>query len=138
MADSISYKHHTPSLPQLLELYNDAGWVAYTNDPEKLQVAFENSPAVISAWDGETLVGIIRAIGDKATILYIQDILVLTTYKRKGIGRALVEMLLAENTNIRQIVLLTDNTTETRPFYETLGFSSCDKGALVAFARVIG
>lgn len=119
----------------LLELYSDAGWTAYTNEPEKLVRAVENSLCVFTAWDGELVVGLIRAVGDGATILYIQDILVLQTHKRKRIGATLMAMVLEKFAGIRQIVLLTDDNEETRGFYEAMGFASCDKGKLVAFAK---
>jgi ribosomal protein S18 acetylase RimI-like enzyme len=59
---------------------------------------------------------------------------VLSAYKRQGIGRRLIEEVLALNQNCRQIVLLTEDSDETRGFYEALGFESYDKGNGVAFA----
>ena len=84
-----------PSREQLLELYADAGWAAYTREPDRLERAVRQSLAVYTAWDGERLVGLIRAVGDGETILYVQDILVLGRYQRQGIGRALVAALKA-------------------------------------------
>lgn len=120
----------------LLGLYNNAGWTAYTNEPEKLVQAVQNSLCVLTAWDEENLVGLIRAVGDGTTILYIQDILVLQAYKRKGIGATLMAMMLEKFARIRQTILLTDDNEETRGFYEAMGFTSCDKGQLVAFAKL--
>jgi ribosomal protein S18 acetylase RimI-like enzyme len=122
------------STPQLEALYNDAGWSSYTRNLVSLQKSIQNSQDVITAWDKEQLLGLIRTIGDTETILYIQDILVLSAYKRQGIGRRLIEEVLALNQNCRQIVLLTEDSDETRGFYEALGFESCDKGSAVAFA----
>jgi len=116
-------------------LYDDNNWTSYTRDMAKLMDAIRNSLAVISAWDGDTLVGLVRAVGDGQTILYIQDILVLKKYKRRGIGSNLMSMLLKAYSHIRQKVLLTDEARETRGFYEANGFESCDKGQLVAFVR---
>jgi ribosomal protein S18 acetylase RimI-like enzyme len=122
------------STPQLEALYNDAGWSSYTRNLVSLQKSIQNSQDVVTAWDKEKLLGLIRTIGDTETILYIQDILVLSAYKRQGIGRRLIEEVLALNQNCRQIVLLTEDSYETRGFYEALGFESCDKGIAVAFA----
>lgn len=38
--------------------------------------------------------------------------------------------------NMRQKVLLTDDNEETRKFYESLGFESCDNGQLVSFIKL--
>ena len=76
-----------------------------------------------------------RIIGDGITIIYIQDIVILKSYKRKGIGTYLINSVGKEFESVRQKVLLTDDTPETRGFYESLGFLSCDKGELVSFVK---
>lgn len=121
---------------QLLKLYNDAGWTAYTNDSESLENAIKNSLYVLIAIQGEELVGLVRVVGDGFTIAYIQDILVLKSHKRQGIGTKLIATVLEKFSDIRQKVLLTDENQETRLFYESLGFESCDKGRLVAFVKL--
>ncbi len=120
---------------QILFLYNDVGWTAYTQDPATLKKAISNSLQVISAWENNTLLGLIRVVGDGETIIYIQDILVLKKYQRKGIGRKLMNRILDAYTHVRQKILLTDDTLQTRQFYTSLGFSSCDDGRLIAFIR---
>lgn len=116
-------------------LYNDAGWAIYTNNLSKLMYGIEASLMVVSAWDNNKLVGLIRVIGDGITIIYIQDILVLESYKRRGIGSKLLQNVLEKYKYVRQIVLLTDDSEETRGFYETNEFISCDKGKSVAFVK---
>lgn len=134
---SITYEE-TKQIPQtaLLKLYNDAGWAAYTNNSKQLKNAIQNSLYVLTAMEGEELVGLVRVVGDDFTIVYIQDILVLKSYKRQGIGTKLMQTVLAKFSHIRQKVLLTDDNEETRLFYESLGFESCDKGRLVAFVKL--
>ena len=124
------------SQADLLSLYNDANWLAYTNSPDLLQQAVSNSLYVLTAWENEQLVGLIRLVGDGLTIVYIQDILVMKSHKRRKIGSLLLQKALEKYKNVRQKVLLTDDNEETRDFYEALGFSSCDKGDLVAFVKL--
>lgn len=120
----------------LLSLYNDANWMAYTNNPDLLQQAVSNSLYVLTVWENHKLVGLIRLVGDGLTIVYIQDILVLKSHKRRKIGSLLLQKALEKYKNVRQKVLLTDDNEETRGFYEARGFSSCDKGDLVAFVKL--
>lgn len=120
---------------QIEALYRDAGWTSYVNDLDGLMQAIDNSLYVIGAWEGETLVGLLRAVGDGVVIVYIQDILVKQSHKRKGIGSMLMKEMLSDFKNVRQIVLLTDDSAETRGFYEAMGMQSCDHGEVVAFAR---
>jgi ribosomal protein S18 acetylase RimI-like enzyme len=120
---------------QLLSLYKDAGWLAYTNEPNKLVEAIKNSLYVLTAWDDDKLVGLIRVVGDGLTIVYIQDILILKKYKRQGIGTLLMKKVIEKFQDVRQKVLLTEDSEETRGFYESMGFESCDKGESVAFFK---
>lgn len=124
------------SQADLLSLYNDANWLAYTGNPDLLQQAVSNSLYVLSVWENHKLVGLIRLVGDGLTIVYIQDILVMKSHKRRKIGSLLLQKALEKYKNVRQKVLLTDDNEETRGFYEALGFSSCDKGDLVAFVKL--
>lgn len=134
--DKITYKNIKEfNVEDIKTLYEDAGWTNYTNDLPKLMKAIEASLDVVSAWDEDKLVGLIRLIGDGHTIIYVQDILVLKTYKRKGIGSKLFNYALDKYSHVRQKVLLTEDSQETRGFYEANGFISCDKGQVVAFAK---
>lgn len=133
----IDYRtNHYPTRDELLNLYDRVGWTAYTRQPNTLFAAVQNSLLVITAYEEDELVGLSRAVGDGQTIIYVQDILVLPEYRRQGIGKKLFEMLLAPYPNVRQKVLLTDDTADTRAFYKSMGFTACDNGQLVAFARM--
>lgn len=73
----ITYKQN----PQLdfqafLDLYASVGWAGYTRHPEMLEKALEHSLLVLAAFDGDRLVGLLRAVGDGHSIVFIQDILV--------------------------------------------------------------
>ena len=124
-----------PSREQLLALYADAGWTAYTQDPDRLERAVGQSLAVRTAWDGDRLIGLIRAVGDGETILYVQDILVLARYRRQGVGRALQERLCGEFAHVRQKVLLTDDTRETTAFYRACGWTAAGSLGCISFMK---
>ena len=119
----------------LMKLYQNVGWSAYTEDLDLLMEAIMKSLDVVTAWEDGELVGLIRTIGDGLTILYIQDILVLKDYQKRGIGSRLLQEILEKYASVRQKVLLTEEAEDVRAFYEKNGFSSCDKGTLVAFAK---
>lgn len=121
---------------QLQSLYEDAEWFAYTKDMAQLEQALSHSLYVLSAWEEDHLVGLIRVVGDGLTIVYIQDILVLTSHQNQGIATGLMEQTLEKFKDVRQKVLLTEEAPDVRHFYEKNGFSSCDAGTLVAFAKM--
>ncbi len=101
-----------------------------------LESALSNSLSVISAWDNNLLVGLLRVVGDGLPIIYVQDLLVLKEYQNKGIGTQLITRVLSDYKQVRQKVLLTNEEPKVRYFYESHGFISCDQGSLVAFTNL--
>ena len=106
----------------ILRLYESVGWTAYTDHPEVPRKGFENPMLILTAYEGDQLLGIIRAVGDGYTVVFIQDILVFPEYQRKGIGSALLQAILDRYSHVRQIELATDNTPKTIAFYKSMGF----------------
>ena len=121
---------------EVLNLYSSVGWTAYTDDLDSLQSGFENSLLTLGAYEGDTLLGLIRTVGDAQTIVYLQDILVLPEYQRRGIGTDLMSALLDRFQDVRQIVLTTDNTPKTIGFYESVGFAQMTNMGCCGFMKV--
>ena len=65
-----------PSRDETRALYDSVGWGAYTDDMDALIRGLENSAVVVTARSGGELVGLARIVSDRATIAYLQDILV--------------------------------------------------------------
>ncbi len=107
---------------EILELYHAVGWTSYTDRPEMLRHAFAHSLLILGAYDGDRLLGIVRAVGDGASVVYIQDILIHPEYQRQGIGRRLLQTVMARYPQVYQMLLSTDNTPATLGFYRSCGF----------------
>lgn len=122
-------------LEQLINSYNSVGWSAYTAQPAILNQAIINSLDVITAWQNQRLIGLIRTVGDGQTILYIQDLLVAPGFQQQGIGTKLMQQVLNKLKNIRQKLLLTENETQTFSFYQKQGFIDTKEVNLVSFYR---
>ena len=116
-------------------IYESVGWTAYTDDLEALKRGFENSLLVLGAYEGETLLGIIRVVGDASTIVFIQDILVFPEHQRKGVGTALLKEVLKRYEHVRQITLTTDSTEKTKAFYKSLGLREYSELGICGFMK---
>jgi ribosomal protein S18 acetylase RimI-like enzyme len=128
------YLHYNEG--EILALYRAVGWSNYYDRPEMLRKAYENSLYTLGAYDGDKLVGIIRCVGDGHSIVFIQDILVLPEYQRRGIGTALMKEVLDRYAQVYQTQLATDNTEKTKAFYRSLGFRSLDELGCRGFMKV--
>ena len=122
------------TVEDVLPLYEAVGWTNYTTKPEMLKAAFENSLHIIGAFNkDEKMIGVLRGVGDGASILFIQDILVYPEYQHQGIGTELLQQTLEKYKNVYQIQLTTDNSMKTISFYESNGFTSLTSLNCVSF-----
>ena len=120
---------------EILPLYESVGWTAYTDRPDVLRKGVENSLLCLAAYEGDGMIGLVRAVGDGQTVVLIQDILVHPAYQRQGVGSRLMDAMLKRFPHVRQIQLLTDDTPRTVSFYESLGFKSVDAMGCKSFMR---
>ncbi|MCB9496487.1 MAG: GNAT family N-acetyltransferase [Fibrobacteria bacterium] len=104
---------------QLRDLFLSVGWSS-GQYPDQLVVAMENSHRVISAWDGDRLVGLVNALSDGIMTAYFHYLLVHPDYHDRGIGKNLATLILGEYEGFARKVLIAYE--EEVPFYEKLGF----------------
>lgn len=121
---------------EILQLYAEVGWTAYTDVPDTLRKGFENSLLTLAAYEGTMLLGLVRVVGDGHTIIFVQDLLVRLDYQRQGIGSALLRAVLERYANVRQIELVTDNTPETKAFYQAVGFQELSEIGCCGFMKI--
>ena len=107
---------------EILQLYTQVGWTAYTEDMPTLARGYKNFLLILAAYENGELLGIVRVVGDGTIIVLVQDILVYPARQRQGIGTALLKAVLERYKNVRQVQLVTDNTPKTVAFYKSLGF----------------
>lgn len=120
---------------EILRLYTEVGWTAYTENLAALERGYRNSLLVLAAYENDELLGIVRAVGDGATIVFVQDILVFPARQRQGVGTALLQAVLDRFSDVRQIMLATDNTPKTVAFYKSLGFTELSEIGCCGFMR---
>ena len=120
----------------LFTLYRSVGWINYCNTPHMLEKAYENSLCALGAYSGNRLIGVIRAVGDGYSILYIQDLIVSPSFQRMGIGSLLLKKLIERFPDVYQTVLLTDHQPDTIRFYQTNGFSIADQVGCTGMLRI--
>ena len=121
---------------ELSELYNSVGWSAYCDNMSSLMNGLVNSLLVLGAFQSNKLVGLIRVVGDKSTIIYIQDLLVHPNYQHQGVGKALLNEVLEKYKNVRQIVLLSDNNPSLLSFYKSIGLKETSEANCVSFIKI--
>ena len=128
------YSHYCES--EILPLYKAVTWSGYCERPEMLRRAYENSLCILGAYEEDTLIGIVRAVGDGASIVFIQDIIVHPQYQRQGIGTKLMRAMLERYAHVYQIELATDDTEKTIAFYKSMGFRPMQEVGCCGFIKI--
>jgi N-acetylglutamate synthase-like GNAT family acetyltransferase len=131
---------HPPSktapsdLAQLQALFQVAAFWAQDRTVEDLGIAIAHSHPVISVWDNNTLIGFARATSDGIYRATIWDVVIHPEYRSAGLGRQLVQTLLAHPhlSRVERVYLM---TTHHQKFYEHIGFEINASSTLVLLER---
>lgn len=90
------------------------------DEPDVLEAMVTNADLMVTAWDGELLVGVARSVTDFAYCCYLSDLAVDRSYQRRGIGRALIQRTLDELRAGCRLVLL--SAPAATDYYAHIGF----------------
>jgi len=119
----IEYKSNLEvDLDQAIELYvaSTLGVRRPVADRERMAAMFRHANIIITAWDGELLVGISRAITDYAWYTYLSDLAVRESHQRQGIGKELMRLTQAAAPQA-SVLLLAAPAAEQ--YYPHVGFT---------------
>lgn len=98
---------------------------------EQYEDSFRHSAAAVVAHAEGRIVGTARALSDGICNAYIVDVWTLSAYRRQGIARTMMDMLLARLPG-QHVFLFTDDAA---PFYERIGFARRGVGYEVVVGR---
>ena len=117
-------KEISVSIDDVLHLYQAVGWTNYTNQPQMLEQSLAHSLAICVARDDEEIVGLVRLVGDGFSSVFVQDLIVLPSYQRQGIGSDLMKEALGDFKDAYQVQLATEQTEKNVGFYRSMGFET--------------
>jgi N-acetylglutamate synthase-like GNAT family acetyltransferase len=118
------------NLVQLQQLFDHAAFWARGRSLEDLTIAINHSHPVISVWDGQHLIGFARTTSDGIYRATIWDVVIHPEYRGGGLGRQLVQTLLA-HPHVRRVERVYLMTTNHQRFYEKIGFNSNSSTTMV-------
>ena len=95
-------------LDATIELYRAStlGERRPVNDRGRMAAMLRHANLVITAWDGEQLVGISRALSDFSFVTYLSDLAVRSSHQRGGIGKELIRRTQAAAGKHAKLILL--------------------------------
>ncbi len=114
---------------ELSDLFKASGIKRPVEDLNRVKNMIDNSNLLVTAWDGEKLVGIARALSDFSYCCYLSDLAVDKEYQNQGIGHELVneiQKLIGDESNL---VLL--SAPEAMEYYPKIGFEKAGNAYII-------
>jgi GNAT superfamily N-acetyltransferase len=110
------------TLDKALELYIDStlGARRPVDDRARMAEMLSHANLVITAWDGDLLVGISRCITDWVWTTYLADLAVRRSHQRQGVGKELMRHTQAAAPQAKLLLLA---APEAANYYGHVGFS---------------
>lgn len=111
---------------EVQRLFLSVGWVS-GQYPSRLYKALMHSSTVITAWDGDRLVGLVRLIDDSELVAYMHYVLVDPAYHGRGIAGNMIKMVKEKYRNYLYIEIMPEES-KNASFYEKYGFQTMPDG----------
>jgi len=125
-------------LDQVIELYR-ASTLAERRPADKrdtMRDMLAHANLVISAWDGEQLVGLARSLTDFSYVAYLSDLAVRADCQRRGIGVQLIEETRARMGPDSMVILLA--APKAADYYPHIGFTRHDGAWVLRAGEPLG
>jgi len=109
-------------LETVVELYRAStlGERRPVDDRARIAAMLAHANLVVSAWEGELLVGLARSLSDFSYCTYLSDLAVRLSHQRRGIGRELIRRT-QQAGGRAQIILLA--APKAADYYPRVGFT---------------
>jgi ribosomal protein S18 acetylase RimI-like enzyme len=114
-------------LDRVIELYHAStlGERRPVDSRECMAQMLREADLVVTAWEGDNLVGISRTLTDHCYVAYLADLAVRVSHQRRGIGKELVRLTRRELGDRAFIVLLA--APAAAEYYPKIGFTRHDQ-----------
>ena len=135
----IDYRYgNALNLDEVIELYRDStlGERRPIDDREVVAAMLEHANLVVTAWEGDRLVGLARTLTDFLYVGYLSDLAVALSHQRLGIGKELIAKTRERMGPRSMLVLLA--APNAVGYYPRIGFKRHDSAWLLRAGEALG
>ncbi|WP_027416723.1 GNAT family N-acetyltransferase [Aneurinibacillus terranovensis] len=118
---------------EVADLFVRSGINRPTDDVDRIQKMIDYGNLIITAWDGEKLVGISRSLTDFCYCCYLSDLAVDKEYQGTGIGKELIRQTQMQLSEQVSLILLSAPTAMS--YYPKVGFDKAENAWIIRRKR---
>jgi len=118
-----------PPVADIIRVLEGSGIVRPTHDVARIEKMFAHANLVVTAWEGETLVGVCRALTDFSYCCYLSDLAVNKSHQGQGIGQQLIEQVKQKIGD--QVALILLSASSAMSYYPRIGFENIENGFII-------
>ena len=118
-----------PDVDEVIRVYSESGIKRPTHDKERIAQMYAHSNLVVTAWDGDKLVGISRSLTDFCYCCYLSDLAVDKRYQKMGIGKKMITITKEKIGDKTMLLLLAAEPAMT--YYPKVGFEPVLNGYII-------
>lgn len=111
---------------EVQKLFLSVGWIS-GQYPTRLYKALMHSSTVVTAWDGNRLVGLVRVIDDSELVAYMHYVLVDPAYQGHGIASTMITMIKEKYQHYLYLEIMPEER-KNAAFYQRHGFQIMPDG----------
>ncbi len=126
--DTIEYRINFPITTEQFTAVLHASTLAErrpVDDHDCIAGMLANSNLIVTAWDGERLVGVARSVTDFHYACYLSDLAVDSSYQKRGIGKQL--LVLSQTQLGPQCTLILIAAPKAQEYYGAIGFTANER-----------
>ncbi|HTZ74950.1 MAG TPA: GNAT family N-acetyltransferase [Candidatus Aquilonibacter sp.] len=125
------------NLDEVIDLYaaSTLGERRPIAERDRMASMLKNANLVVSAWDGNLLVGISRSLSDFSYATYLSDLAVRVSHQRTGIGKGLIRQTQKAGGPQARIILL--SAPAATNYYPRVGFKQHPSAWILAGDAII-
>lgn len=121
------------SAADVARIFEHSGIRRPYHDLPRIQRMIDHSGLLITAWAGQQMVGVARAVSDFSYCCYLSDLAVDRSYQKQGIGKTLLERLKRKLSDEVSLILI--SAPEPEAFYVKAGFIRAERSYIIPRSR---
>ncbi|WP_226003247.1 GNAT family N-acetyltransferase [Paenibacillus sp. BJ-4] len=127
---NITYRNNkNVNVEDVIRVFKNSGIVRPIDQTERIQAMVNNADILLTAWLGDKMVGVARALTDWSYCCYLSDLSVDKEAQKSGVGRDLIAKVREEIGEEVALILVTAPSAVA--YYPKVGFEKIENGFMI-------